>query len=70
MRFFRAGVIPRSARGIDGGPRRFTEVVLNEQSLPVASMKSSKSQDMSSATRAETSLAAMPAVTARALMAP
>jgi len=28
--------IPNSARGIDGGPRRFTEVVLNEQSLPVA----------------------------------
>jgi hypothetical protein len=23
-------------RGIDGGPRRFTQVVLNEQSLPVA----------------------------------
>src|SRR5208282_6248989 len=37
--------IPGSARGIDGGPRRFTEVVLNEQSLPVASMKSSRSQD-------------------------
>jgi len=29
-------LIPSSARGIDGGPRRFTEVVLNEQSLPVA----------------------------------
>ena len=28
--------IPSSARGIDGGPRRFTEVVLNEQPLPVA----------------------------------
>ena len=28
--------IPSSARGIDGGPRRFTGVVLNEQSLPVA----------------------------------
>ena len=28
-----------------GGPRRSTEVVLNEQSLPVASMKSSRSQD-------------------------
>ena len=31
--------IPNSARGIDGGPRRFTEVVLDEQSLPVASLK-------------------------------
>ena len=51
-----------SARGIDGGPRRFTEVVLNEQSLPVASMKSSRSQDETSATRAKTSLAAMAAV--------
>ncbi len=29
-------LIPSSARGIDGGPRRSTEVVLNEQSLPVA----------------------------------
>jgi hypothetical protein len=28
--------IPSSARGIDGDPRRFTEVVLNEQPLPVA----------------------------------
>ena len=28
--------IPSSAHGIDGGPRRFAEVVLNEQSLPVA----------------------------------
>jgi len=28
--------IPSSARGSDGGPRRITEVVLNEQSLPVA----------------------------------
>jgi len=28
--------IPSSARGIDGGLRRFTEVVLNEQPLPVA----------------------------------
>jgi hypothetical protein len=28
--------IPSSARGIDGGPRRFTEVVFNELSLPVA----------------------------------
>ncbi|MGZ3471683.1 MAG: hypothetical protein ACXWO1_19075, partial [Isosphaeraceae bacterium] len=28
--------IPSSARGKGGGPRRFTEVVLNEQSLPVA----------------------------------
>ena len=27
--------LPSSACGIDGGPRRFTEVVLNEQSLPV-----------------------------------
>jgi len=27
--------IPSSARGIHGGPRRFTEVVLNEQSLLV-----------------------------------
>ena len=37
--------IPGSARGIDGGSRRFTEVVPNEQSPPVASMKSSRSQD-------------------------
>ena len=28
--------IPSSARDIDGGPRRLTRVVLNEQSLPVA----------------------------------
>jgi len=28
--------IPSSAGGIDGGPRRFTEVELNEQSLSVA----------------------------------
>ena len=28
--------IPSSARGIDGGSRRFTEVVFNELSLPVA----------------------------------
>ena len=28
--------IPSSARGIDGGPRRFTEVVLNEEPLRVA----------------------------------
>jgi len=28
--------IPSSARGIDGGPQRSTEIVLNEQSLPVA----------------------------------
>ncbi|MGZ3386453.1 MAG: hypothetical protein ACXWNF_15310, partial [Isosphaeraceae bacterium] len=28
--------IPSPARDIDGGPQRFTEVVLNEQSLPVA----------------------------------
>ncbi len=27
--------IPNSTRGIDSGPRQFTEVVLNEQSLPV-----------------------------------
>ena len=31
--------IPSSARDIDGGPRRFTEVVLDEQSLPLASLK-------------------------------
>gem|GEM_PF-4967780 len=55
-------LIPSTARGIDGGHRRFTEVVLNEQSLPVASMKSSRSQDATSATRAKTSLAAMAAV--------
>jgi hypothetical protein len=29
-------LVPSSARGSDGGPRRFTEVVLNEQALPVA----------------------------------
>src|SRR5271166_2585045 len=29
-------LIPSSARGIDGGPRQSAEVVLNEQSLPVA----------------------------------
>src|SRR5271157_610335 len=29
-------LIPSSARGIDGQPWRFTEVMLNEQSLPVA----------------------------------
>src|SRR5208282_5579895 len=51
-------------------PRRFTEVVRNEQSLPVASMKSSRSKDATSATRAKTSLAAMAAVAARALVAP
>ena len=62
-------LIPSSAHGIDGGPRRFTEVVLNEQSLPVASMKSSRSQDATSATQAKTSLAAMAAVATRALMA-
>src|SRR5271165_6122786 len=28
--------VPSSARGIDGGPRRITEVVLNEQPQPVA----------------------------------
>src|SRR5208283_886500 len=54
--------IPSSARGIDGGPRRFTEVVLNEQALPVASMKSSRSPDATSATLAKTSLAAMASV--------
>jgi hypothetical protein len=59
----------RSARGTDGGPRRFTEVVLNEQPLPVASMKSSSSQDATSATRAKTSLAAMAAVAILASMA-
>jgi len=37
--------IPSPACGKGGGPRRSTEVVLNEQSLPVASMKSSRSQD-------------------------
>ena len=31
--------IPSSAYDIDGGPRRFTEVVLDGQSLPVASLK-------------------------------
>ncbi len=31
--------IPNSTRDVDGGPRRFTEVVLDEQSLPVASLK-------------------------------
>ena len=28
--------IPSSAHGIDGGPQRSTEIVLNDQSLPVA----------------------------------
>ena len=56
--------------GIDGGLRRFTELVLNEQPLPVASMKSSSSQDATSATRSKISLAAMGAVATRALMAP
>jgi len=28
--------VPSSARGSDDGPRRFTEVVLNEEPLPVA----------------------------------
>ena len=56
-------------RGNGGGPRRSTEVVLNEQSLGAASMKSSRSQDATSATRAKTSLAAMAAVATRALMA-
>ena len=60
--------IPTSARDIDGGPRRFTEVVLDEQSLPVASMESSRSEDATSATRAKTSLAAMAAVATRALI--
>ncbi len=55
-------LIPSSARGINGGPRRSTEVVLNEQFLPGASMKSSRSKDATSATRAKTSLAAMAAV--------
>jgi len=27
---------PGSAHGIDGGPRRFTAIVLSEQSLPIA----------------------------------
>src|SRR5271157_5936119 len=31
--------LPNSTRDIDGGPRRFTEVVLDGQSLPVASLK-------------------------------
>ena len=31
--------IPNSTRDVDGGPRRFTEVVLDEQSLPVVSLK-------------------------------
>ena len=39
-------------RGIDCGPRRSTEVVLNEQPLPEASMKSSRSEDATSTTRA------------------
>jgi len=36
--------MPSSPRGSDGAPRRFTEVVPNEQSLPVAGMKLSRSQ--------------------------
>jgi hypothetical protein len=31
--------IPSSARDIDGGPRRLTKVVLNEQSLPARTNK-------------------------------
>jgi len=62
-------LILSSARGSDGGPRRFTEVMLNEQPLPVASMKSSSSQDATSATRAKTSLAALAAVAILASMA-
>ena len=38
--------IPSSARGIDGGPRRSTEVVLNEQSLPVQRNKSERKENM------------------------
>ena len=37
--------IPSSARGIDGGPQRSTEVVLNEQSLPVAGGRLMDSSD-------------------------
>ncbi len=49
-------------RGSDGDPRRSTEVVLNEQALPVASMKSSRSRDARSVMRAKTKLEAMTAV--------
>ena len=57
-------------RDIHGGPRRFTEVVLDEQSLPVTSLKSRSSEDGTSATRANTPLAVTVAVATRALMAP
>jgi hypothetical protein len=55
-------LVPGSARGSDGDPRRSTEVVLNEQALPVASMKSSRSRDARSVMRAKTKLEAMTAV--------
>ena len=32
-------LMPSSARGVDGGPQRFTQVVPNEQFLPVAGRK-------------------------------
>jgi len=32
-------LIPSSARGIDGGPRRFTEVLLNQHSLPAQQIR-------------------------------
>ncbi len=32
-------LMPSPARGVDGGPRRFTQVVPNEQFLPVAGRK-------------------------------
>jgi len=43
--------VPSTACGIDGGPRRITEVVLNEQSLPVAGSGSSHLTRPSSATK-------------------
>ena len=43
----------RLARGKGGGPRRSTEVMLDEQFLPVTSLKSRSSEDAMSATRAE-----------------
>ena len=45
--------ISGSVRGKCGGPRRSTEVVLDEQFLLVTSLKSRSSEDAMSATRAK-----------------
>ena len=45
--------ISGSAHGKGGGPRRSTEVMLDEQFLPVTSLKSRSPEDAMSATRAE-----------------